>query len=98
MSQRCEITGVGVQSGNMVSHSNRKTRRRFLPNLQNITLRSDILERNVKLTIATSTLRSIDHNGGLDGYLLKTSDKYLTKEAAKLKRTIRKAADAKQAA
>jgi len=90
MARRCAITGKDAQSGNNVSHSQRKTRRRFKVNVQNLTLRSDILGKNVTLKIAVSTLRSIDHNGGLDNYLLKTSDSKLSDEAVKIKRQIKK--------
>ena len=98
MAKRCEISGVGVQSGNLVSHSNRKTRRRFLPNLQSVTLKSELLNRDFKLSITVSTLRSVDHNGGLDNYLLSTADKNLTAQAIKIKRVLRKASEAKNAA
>lgn len=99
MARRCSITGTGSQSGNNVSHSNRKTRTRFLPNLQNVSLKSDILGVSISLRVTAATLRSIEHNGGLDGYLLKQSERKLTAEAAKLKRKIkRKVAATKEAA
>lgn len=99
MARRCEITGVGVQSGNKVSHSNHKTKTRFLPNLQNVSLMSDALGSTISLRITAATLRSIEHNGGLDGYLLSHSSLKLTPEAAKLKRQIqRKLAKKEQAA
>lgn len=94
MARRCTLTGKDVQSGNKVSHSNRKTRRRFLPNVQNVTLRSDVLKQNVTLKLTVSTLRSVEHNGGLDSYLIKTSARKLTADAVKLKRKIQKAAAA----
>jgi large subunit ribosomal protein L28 len=91
MSRRCDISGVGVQVGNNVSHSKRKTRRRFLPNLQQVSLLSDSLRINYKLKIAAKTLRSVENNGGLDSYLLSTADKNLTAEALKIKKTIKSA-------
>ena len=92
MAKRCELTGVGVQYGNNVSHSNRKTRRRFLPNLQSLTLRSEKLCQNFTFRITAATLRSVDHNGGLDSYLLSTSNSNLTELAQKVKRKIKKVA------
>lgn len=92
MARRCTLTGKNPQSGNNVSHSQRKTRRRFLPNVQNVSLRSDILNSTVNIKITVSTLRSVEHNGGLDNYLLTTSSRKLTDEAVKLKRQIRKKA------
>jgi large subunit ribosomal protein L28 len=91
MARRCDLTGKQVLSGNNVSHSNRKTRRRFKPNLQSVSLRSDVLGQNVTLRITASTLRSVEHNGGLDGYLLTTSSLKLTEEGAKLKKKVKKA-------
>ena len=82
------MTGTGMQSGNKVSHSNRKTRTRFLPNLQKVSLMSDVLGSTITLRITAATLRSIEHNGGLDAYLLKHSSRKLTPEAGKLKRQI----------
>ena len=73
MSRICELTGKGRQVGNNVSHANNKTKRAFLPNLQNVTLISDALEKGVKLRVSTHGLRSVEHNGGLDNWLLKTS-------------------------
>ncbi len=90
MARRCAITGRGVQSGNNVSHAHNKTRRRFLPNLQDVSVLSDSLG-SIRMRVSTNALRSIEHNGGLDAYLLKTSDKKLTAEAIKLKRRVRKA-------
>lgn len=90
MSRRCDISETGAQAGNNVSHSNRKSRRRFLPNLQAVTLRSDILNQDFKLRITAATLRSIDHNGGFDNYLLKTSSTKLSADAAKIKRKLKK--------
>ena len=88
MSRRCSITGTGAMSGNKVSHSNRKTRTRFLPNLQHVSLVSDALGTSVALRVTAATLRSIEHNGGLDAYLLNHSATKMTPEAAKLKRQI----------
>jgi len=90
MSRRCELTGKAVQSGNLVSHSNRKTRTRFLPNLCNVTLISDALQRSVRLRIAAAALRSVEHRGGLDAFLLKARDTELSSNALALKREIAK--------
>jgi large subunit ribosomal protein L28 len=98
MARRCGITGKGVQSGNNVSHANNKSRRRFLPNLQETRLLSDALGVMVRLRLSTQALRTIEHNGGLDAYLLSVSDTKLPDEARRLKRRIRKAAEARQAA
>jgi len=88
MSRRCELTGIAVQSGNKVSHSNRRTRTRFLPNLCRVTLISDTLGRAVRLRIAAAALRSVEHRGGLDAFLIKASDDELSTGAAALKREI----------
>lgn len=88
MSKVCELTGVGVLTGNNVSHSKRKTRRRFLPNLQNVSLYSDSLKEVVKLRITVAALRTVDHNGGIDSFLLSTSNRNLTLKAQKLKKKI----------
>ncbi|MEZ5691032.1 MAG: 50S ribosomal protein L28 [Rickettsiales bacterium] len=98
MSKRCDITGTGSQSGNNVSHSNRKTRTRFMPNLQHVTLKSEVLGVNVPLRVTAATLRSIEHNGGLDGYLLSHSANKMTEKAAKLKRQIKRKMAAAEAA
>lgn len=90
MAKKCEITGTGVMSGNNVSHANNRTRRRFLPNLQVVSLLSEKLGRIFKLKICSKTLRSIEHNGGLDSYLESTSNTKLTDEAVKIKKTIAK--------
>ncbi len=90
MSRRCELSGKAVMSGNNVSHANRKTRRRFLPNLCQVTLISDALGRQVSLRISAYALRSVEHNGGLDPFLLKASDAQLSSRALKLKREIAK--------
>ncbi len=90
MSRRCELTGKAVQSGNLVSHSNIKTRTRFLPNLVNVSLISDSLQRSVRLRIAAAALRSVEHRGGLDAFLLKARDAELSTDALRLKREIAK--------
>jgi large subunit ribosomal protein L28 len=90
MSRRCELTGKAVQSGNKVSHSNRKTRTRFLPNLVQVTLVSDMLERSVRLRVSAAALRSVEHRGGLDDFLIKASESELSEDAVKLKREIAK--------
>ena len=91
MSRRCELTGKGVLVGHKVSHSNIKTKRRFLPNLCNVTLRSDVLSRSVRMRISANALKSVDHRGGLDAFLLKASDEGLSPKALDLKRKIVKA-------
>jgi large subunit ribosomal protein L28 len=98
MSRICELTGKGRQVGNNVSHANNKTKRTFLPNLQNVTLISDSLGRSVRLRVSTHGLRSVEHNGGLDNWLLKTSDDDLSLRARRLKREVRKASAEKTAA
>ena len=90
MSRICELTGKGRLVGNNVSHANNKTKRTFLPNLQNVTLISDTLERGVKLRVSMSGLRSVEHVGGLDNWLLKTGDEKLSLTARRLKREIAK--------
>ena len=97
MSRRCAVTGVGSQAGNKVSHSNHKTNVRFLPNLQHVSLMSDVLGVSISLRVTAATLRSIEHNGGLDAYLLKHSATKMTPEAAKLKRQIKRKLAAKAA-
>lgn len=98
MSRRCELSGKAVMSGNNVSHANRKTRRRFLPNLCQVSLISDVLGRQVSLRVSAHALRSVEHNGGLDLFLLKTSDDQLSARAQKLKREIVKKTEAAAAA
>src|SRR3546814_7203357 len=78
MSRRCELTGKGVQSGNNVSHANNKTRRRFLPNLCQVTLISDALGQRFRLRVTAHALRSVEHRGGLDAFLLKADEKELS--------------------
>ena len=92
MSRICELTGKGRQVGHNVSHANNKTKRTFLPNLQNVTLMSESLERSVRLRVSTHGLRSVEHNGGLDNWLLKTSDEKLSLKARRLKREVAKKA------
>jgi large subunit ribosomal protein L28 len=91
MARRCEITGKGVQVGHNVSHANNKTKRRFLPNLQDTTMLSDMLGQLVRLKLTTHAIRSIEHAGGLDAYLLGTSDAILPVSAVRLKRRIQRA-------
>ncbi|SET51709.1 50S ribosomal protein L28 [Oceanicella actignis] len=91
MSRRCELTGKGVLTGNRVSHSNIKTRRRYLPNLNEVTLMSEALGRAFKFRIAASALRTVDHRGGLDAFLIKARDEELSPRALKVKREIEKA-------
>ena len=90
MARRCELTGKAVQTGNNVSHANNKSRRRFLPNLNEVTLISDSLGQSVRLRITAHALRSVEHRGGLDTFLLKASDGELSIKARRLKRTIAK--------
>lgn len=92
MSRICELTGKGRMVGHNVSHANNKTKRVFLPNLQNVTLMSEKLERSFKLRVSTAGLRSVEHVGGLDNWLLKTSEEKLSARAAKIKRELAKAA------
>lgn len=91
MSRVCELTGKGPMSGNNVSHANNKTRRRFLPNLNDVTLMSDVLGQSFKLRISAAGLRSVDHRGGLDAYLAKAKDDELSTRALKIKKDIEKA-------
>ena len=94
MSRICELTGKGRQVGHNVSHANNKTKRTFLPNLQNVTLLSDALGRGVKLRVSMNALRSVEHVGGLDNWLSKTSEEKLSLKARRLKREIEKKATA----
>lgn len=94
MSRRCELTGKGPMSGNNVSHANNKTRRRFLPNLNDVTLMSDTLGRSFRFRISAAALRSVDHRGGLDAFLAKAKDAELSATALKVKKDIAKAAQA----
>jgi len=90
MSRRCELTGKSAQVGHKVSHSNIKTKRRFLPNLLNVTMISDSLGRSVRLRVSANALRSVDHRGGLDAFLAKARNTELSPRALDLKRQIAK--------
>jgi large subunit ribosomal protein L28 len=90
MSRRCELTAKGPQVGHKVSHSNIKTKRRFLPNLCNVTFISDTLGRNVRLRVSTNAIKSVDHRGGLDAFLIKAKAIDLSPRALELKRAIEK--------
>lgn len=98
MSRRCMITGKGVQTGNNVSHAHNKTKRRYLPNLQNTSLLSDVLGEMVRLRVTTAAIRTIEHKGGLDAFLLGTPNRKLTPEAKRLKKRIERAAEKQNAA
>ena len=98
MSRICELTGKGRQIGHNVSHANNKTKRTFLPNLQNVTLLSDALGKGVKLRVSTHGLRSVEHVGGLDNWLIKTSDDDLSLRARRLKRDVARKLSATKAA
>lgn len=90
MSRRCELTGKGPMTGNNVSHANNRTRRRFLPNLNDVSLQSEALGRAFKLRISAAALRSVDHRGGLDKFLAKAKDVELSPNALKIKKAIAK--------
>ncbi len=90
MSRRCELTGINRQIGHKVSHSNIKTKRSFEPNLVNVTLTSDALGRSYKMRVTAAALRSVDHRGGLDAFLLKASEDTLSDRAAKICRDLKK--------
>ena len=96
MARRCDLTGKTVQAGNNVSHANNKSRRRFLPNLQETSLLSDVLG-NIRLRLSTRAIRTIEHNGGLDAYLLSQTDRKLTVEGLALKRRLLRATAKKEA-
>ncbi len=96
MSRRCELTAKGPQVGHKVSHSNIKTKRRFLPNLCNVTFISDALGRNVRLRVSTNAIKSVDHNGGLDAFLLKAKPADLSQRALELTRQVEKKVGAAQ--
>lgn len=91
MARRCVITGKGVLSGNNVSHANNRTRRRFLPNIQETSVLSDALGEQVRIKVTTRGLKTIEHNGGLDAFLLSVSDRGLTEDALRIKRRVQKA-------
>jgi large subunit ribosomal protein L28 len=94
MSRVCELSGKDSQVGHKVSHSNRKTKRRFLPNLNNVTLLSDGLGRAFTLRISANALRSVEHRGGLDAFLMKEADENLSRDALAIKRELIKKQDA----
>ena len=94
MSRVCELSGKGPMSGNKVSHANNKTRRRFLPNLNEVTLTSDILGKSFSLRISAAALRTVDHRGGLDAFLAKAKEDELSTDALKIKKDIAKALSA----
>ncbi len=98
MARRCAVTGKGVQTGNNVSHANNKTRRRYLPNLQEASLLSDAIGGIVHLRLSTHALRSIEHNGGIDAFLIKARDADLSTKARRLKHVILKKRAGKGAA
>ncbi len=98
MARRCGITGKGVLTGNNVSHANNKTRRRFLPNIQETSFFSDILGTSVRLRLSTNGIRTIEHNGGLDSFLLGTPDRRLPDEARVLKRRLERTQERRNAA
>jgi len=98
MSRRCQITGKSVLTGNNVSHANNKTRRRFLPNLQDTSLLSDALGTSVRLRLSTRGIRTVEHNGGIDAFLLSTPDAKLTADGLSLKRRIERAKARREAA
>ena len=91
MSRRCELTGKGPMTGNNVSHAKNRTRRRFLPNLNDVSLMSETLGRTFKLRISASALRTVDHRGGLDGFMAKAKSDELSANALKIKKDIEKA-------
>ena len=91
MSRRCQITGKGVLTGNNVSHANNKSRRRFLPNLQDSSMLSDVLGASVSMRLSTRGIRTVEHNGGIDAFLLSTPNRKLPPEAMTLKRRILRA-------
>lgn len=91
MSRRCELTGKGPMVGNNVSHAHNKTRRRFLPNLNDVSLMSEVLGRTFRLKVSAAALRTVDHRGGLDGYLVAARDADLSDRARRIKRDVEKA-------
>ncbi len=98
MSRRCQMTGKGVLTGNNVSHANNKSRRRFLPNLQVTSLLSDVLGSSIRLRLSTRAIRTIEHNGGIDAFLLTTPNRDLPPDAQTLKRRIARARTKREAA
>ncbi|MDR0809328.1 MAG: 50S ribosomal protein L28 [Gemmobacter sp.] len=91
MSRVCELSGKGPMVGNTISHANNKTKRRFLPNLNEVSLISDILRQSFKLRVSAAALRTVDHRGGLDAFLAKAKDEELSDKALKIKKEIAKA-------
>ena len=91
MSRKCELTGKGPMVGNNVSHAQNKTKRRFLPNLNDVTLASEVLGQSFKFRISASALRTVDHRGGLDGFMAKAKDAELSARALEVKKDIAKA-------
>ncbi len=91
MSRRCQISGKGVLSGNNVSHANNKTRRRYLPNLQQSSMLSDVLGQNIRMRLCTRAIRTVEHNGGIDAFLLSTPNRKLPVEAMTIKRRLLRA-------
>ncbi len=98
MARRCAVTGKGVLTGNNVSHANNKTRRRYLPNLQETSFFSDILGARIRLRLTVNGIRTVEHNGGIDAFLLSTPDRRLPVEATVIKRRLVRAQAAKAAA
>ena len=98
MARRCPLTGKGIQSGHNVSHANNKTKRRFMPNLQHASLQSDALGGLVHIRLSVNALRTVEHNGGIDAYLLGVSSTRLSDDARRLKKRIEKALAKQQAA
>ena len=90
MSRRCELTGKAAQVGHKVSHSNIKTKRRFLANLVNVTMMSDTLGRSVRLRVSTNALKTVDRRGGLDAFLMKAKEDELSARALEIKRQVQK--------
>jgi large subunit ribosomal protein L28 len=90
MSRRCELTGKAAQVGHKVSHSNIKTKRRFLPNLVNVTMMSDALGRSIRLRVSTNALKTVDRRGGLDAFLMKAKEDELSTRAREIKRQVQK--------
>jgi large subunit ribosomal protein L28 len=97
MSRRCAVTGKGVLSGNNVSHANNKTKRRFLPNLQPVSLLSDALRQTIRLRLSTRGLKTIEHAGGIDAWLLATPNAKLNDETKRLKRRVSRALERRAA-
>lgn len=93
MSRVCELTGTGPMVGHNVSHSNIKTKRRFMPNLVNVTLHSEALDQRFSMRVAAKALRTVDKLGGLDAYLAKAKDEKLSDKALKIKKSIEKKAE-----